>query len=541
MQIVYRYRLHTPHEGAEVVDEQMRRAHRYRNVLVEIERGRRAAVRAVELAAGDMPSAMRALDAAKQAEEAAYKVVARHRATTRKRDEPAEAKDALTAARAHVRVASAQVRTIREAIKMSSAVQAARDIIGERAKDLAKNAYEHSGVYWGQRALVEEAAAASFASTPMYDRDWMPNDPGFVRWSGDSAVALQIMGGLSIEQLFGGEDSRLRLRKPDARAWSGARSERRQYGSTAEVALRVGSDGRAPVGARGGGDTPRPLPDGARGGWATGHRRMRGPHSEWSLYLTLDVGAAAYARGATDPTVGGAVAVDVGWRVVGDELRVAGWADERGNCGELRLSAAMLRALHEPDEIRSARDLRFDAARCALAMVVERTTPPALIATLTRGIRSWKSPARLAAVCRDWPQGPQGAVLDAAYRDLCTWYYRDRHDWEVEARQRVRALRRRHELYRIFAADLATQYETIIVEQFDKRVFAVRPKMAADDDTTQNETARGNRVLAATSDLVTALVNGARSRRRRVRGGQHPRVPELRSGIRSRRRNVHRA
>ena len=516
-QIVYRYGLHAPHENLEIVYQQLRLAHRYRNILVEIERGRRAAIRALELQAGDMPAAMRALGSAKALEEAAYKAVARHRATTRKRNESPELKANLLSARAAVREASEHVQQIRQAIKASPEVTAERDRIGEMAKSLAKNAYRYSGVYWGQRALVDEEAAASFVSVPMYTKDWRPNDPSFVRWTGDGAVALQIMGGLSPDKVHGGGDSRLRIAKPDPKAWSGARSERRRYGSTAELALRVGSEGRDPIFARWVCDMDRPLPKEASIVWATVHRRMRGPHSEWSLCLTLDLPSGAYARGASAPTIGGAVAVDVGWRKIGDELRVAGWADERGNTGELRLDAATLRALHLPEEIRSERDLRFDAARGSLASVVDRLQgAPVWLKDLTRGIRSWKSPARLAAVCRDWPTESQSAVLDAAYRDLCAWYYRDRHDWEAETAARPRALRRRREIYRIFAARLASSYDTIVVEQFDKRVFAVRPVAAAEDDVAQNETARGNRVVASTSELVMSIVNGCRSRCRTV-------------------------
>ena len=240
-QIVYRYGLHAPHEGADVVYQQMRLAHRYRNILVEIERGRRAAVRAVELEAGDLPSVMRELEVAKAVEEAAYRTVARHRAVTRKRDEPAEDKAALTAARAAVRDVSQRVRQVRETIKSSSAATAARDVIGERAKSLAHNAYDHSGVYWGQRALVEEEAAASFASTPMYTRDWQPNDPKFVRWSGDAAVALQIMSGVSVDELHGCTDSRLRLKKPDPRAWG-----IRKFRTVVPTALHVAGTARQP-------------------------------------------------------------------------------------------------------------------------------------------------------------------------------------------------------------------------------------------------------------------------------------------------------
>ena len=45
--LVYRYGLLAPVAGADVVEAQLRAAHRYRNDLVMIERGRRAAVRAL--------------------------------------------------------------------------------------------------------------------------------------------------------------------------------------------------------------------------------------------------------------------------------------------------------------------------------------------------------------------------------------------------------------------------------------------------------------------------------------------------------------
>lgn len=48
MKIVYRYGLTAPTENADVVYAEMRQAHTYRNVLVEIERGRRAALRSLD-------------------------------------------------------------------------------------------------------------------------------------------------------------------------------------------------------------------------------------------------------------------------------------------------------------------------------------------------------------------------------------------------------------------------------------------------------------------------------------------------------------
>lgn len=518
-ELVYRYGLHAPHEGVDVLKDQLHRAHRYRNMLVEIERARRLAVHMVEQEAGDLVAARQTLAKATATEEAIADAVRKHRAKSRKRDEPAELRASLLVARAARKEASALARQVRQAVKTSPAAQAARDAIGERAKGLAKAAYAESGVYWGQRALVDEAASNSFSDTPMYNSAHELTLPRFEGSSGNGAFGLQIMGGLDAEKLHGCQDTRLRLRAPDPCAWSGARSDRRRYGSSAELSLRVGSDGRAPVWARWVCDMERPLPQGARVLYATVHRVMRGPHSEWSLCLTLDVPAGAYARGGGKvPTVGGAVAVDVGWRVMGDasgdrtrdELRVCGWQDETGARGELRLTAAQLAQLHLPEEIRSERDTLFEIARDRLAKVVEiAAKKPEWV---DKTLRQWKSQARLAALCQRWPEESQGAVLDAAYRDLCVWYYRDRHLWEVETSRRPQALLMRREIYRIFAADLARRYETIVVEQFDKRSVAVLPTTGSEADRAQNETARSNRVVAATSVLVDSIAHAARSR-----------------------------
>lgn len=524
-QIVYRYGLHHPDAGVEEIYRQFQLSHRYRNTLIEIERGRRAAMRAVEMIAGDLPAIMLDLRDAQDFEEESGKAVARHRAASRKRDEPREMREAITQARARTREIKDRARAVRKAINTSPTVQAAKDRIGELAKGLANNAYEYSGgLYWGQRAVVDEAAAESFADLPMYDLDWKPNDPHFERRTGDGTVALQIMKrvplgpvGISVEALHACTDTRVRLRAPDARAWSGARSDRRAYGSTAYFQLRIGTDAdRKPVYGGWVCDMPRPLPENARIVWATVRRKAIGPHSEWYLCLTLDLPEGAYAmNGVGAPTVGGAVAVDVGWRQLPDGgLRVAGWLDEHGTRGELVLPPKLIKQLHHPEDVRSERDLRFDTAREAIARVVAALAKPP--EWLPRNIRQWKAPAKLASLCRDWPEEPQGAVLDAAYRDLCTWYYRDKHLWAVEAHSRLQSLRARQEVYRIFGARLASQYDTIVIERFDKRVFARRPVIGSEQDVAQNETARGNRQLASTSNLVGAIIGAGRSRCRTV-------------------------
>ena len=518
MKVVYRYGLHAPHEGADIVHEQMRLAHRFYNTLVAIERGRRAAVRAVESEAADLPAVIRAFAAADEVEANAYRAIKRHRAETRKRDESERLKVTLAEAKAIKREASLAVRAARAAIKTGINVQTARDRIGELAKLLANNAYDHSGCYWGQRALVMESAADSFADTPMYTSDWTPNEPRFKRYIYNAgAVGLQIMGGISVSALHGCEDSRVRLRAPDARAWSGARSERRAYGSTAELWLRVGSDGRAPVWAKWACDMPRALPSDAKIVWVSVHQRDMGPHCRWSVSITIETAGAALR----EPTAGGSVAVDIGWRVMGDRLRGAGWQDSRGARGELSLDAATLAALHEPEMIRSERDERFELARNAFARWLDAAgeyAPPWLRES-ARNVRQWHSPARLSALCRKMEnaEGDLNAAQAAMLRDLACWERRDRHLWACETRRRERALARRREIYRVFAARLADRYDTIVVEQFDLRKVAAVPVIGEKEDVTQNETARSNRVIAALSDLIGALKLACKSRGRELR------------------------
>ncbi|HEY6459543.1 MAG TPA: hypothetical protein VIY73_05305, partial [Polyangiaceae bacterium] len=446
--IAFRYGLHAPHEGADLVWQQMRAAHEYRKLLTEIERGRRAAVRDQEMSHG-VDAALRQIAATKAEAEDAYKAVSKHRARSRKRDEPAWLRERLKAARTAEREAVTALRAIRAGLRSRCAdctkakldedpcshasaaaaeMRSALDAIGERARELGKNAYEHSGVYWGQRALVDEAAGDSFGDLGLYDAAGEPNDPRFPRWTGDGSVGLQIIGGLSAAALHGCQDTRLRLRAPDARAWQGDRpdgrarcADRRRYGSTAELSLRIGSagaGGREPVWARWICDMDRPLPAGASVVWATVHVRQRGPHSEWWLCLTLKVPGEAWAKDAGKPArKGGAVALDLGWRIEGEKLRVAAWADEHGGRGLVHLDAATLSLLLSPAKLRGQQDDEFNGARLALRWwltyedearstgdrePIQTGAVPDWLREAIAEMSAWKNPGRLVRVWQHW-------------------------------------------------------------------------------------------------------------------------------------------
>ena len=348
--LVYRYGITAPSEERERVFDQMECAHRFRNTLVEIERGRRAAERAFYAALSEKLSTL--TQAAKSADDEVERLeteIRKERARTRKRSDGAEQREALKIAR---KVKSVVVKMLREArndLRTDPAVIAARDALSERAGELVRSARKYSGLAsagphfgaWGTYQLVEEAAQASFKSTPLYCLDGItPNDPVFVRRTGDGAVSVQIQGGATVEEVFG-DHIQLRITPPDERAWlkmpDNGWSARRRFARQGDLRMCLGTDieGKRIFG-RWRLDMHRQLPKGAIIKRATVRRRMSGPYAHWSVELTIE----CPQRPILAPTHGGAIAIDLGWRVMGEgadkELRVAGWADTSGRHGDVR-------------------------------------------------------------------------------------------------------------------------------------------------------------------------------------------------------------
>lgn len=523
---VYRYGLLRPTENLDLVRQQMRDAHRYRNALVEIERGRRAALREAMAELGNVSGQEAAVAAAEARLELAVTALRAERAVTRTRSETDATKAELKAAREARKVVVAALRERRRAAREDEALIARCDEINELAADLRRNAREHCGVYWGTYLLIEAEDQAARAA-PLYDGA-EPNDPAFVHWSGEGAVGVQLQGGMAATEVFT-PDTRLRIDPVDDKAWlSDVRGERRRLSRTT-LRMRVGSTGRDPIWAAWPMVMHRALPEGGVIKKATVSLRMIGPREEWSVAITVDT-SAVLAR--TDGGKG-VVAVDIGWRAMPDGgLRVAVWQGDDGATGEIRLSAQVLGGLHKPEELRSIRDTAMNAA---LKVLVERLRVlgmPVWMRDLTgsRGshpteaqalayLAGWRSPVRLASLVLKWRDAKEPATpeLCAVYETIEAWRYHDYHLWQWETSQRTGALRLRREVYRVAAAELARRYKTIVLEKFDLRAMAMKAPAEA---PAENCVARSNRQVAATSELRLVLVNAFVAR-----GGNEAHVP----------------
>ncbi len=513
---VYKFGLLGPIEGAETVREQLRLAHRYRNQRIEIERGRRAALR---LAMADSTALVQRRGAeeatALQSLEAALADLRASKSTTRGPGD-ASAREAVKLARVAHRAAVADLRLARTEARSSPALVLESDRINELAHQLHLNARHHSGLCHGTYQLVDAAMEAA-AKAPLYDGA-EPNDPRYERWAGEGSVSVQVQGGMSVEEVMGDRDTFVRIAPVDGRAWlSPVRGARRRLSRTI-FSLRVGSrDERptghhaAPVWARWPMIMHRALPERSRVKVATVTLRRVGRIEQWAVCLTVDDAATPRAQG---PEVSLVTAIDIGWRVIDDEIRVCRWADSSGASGELRLDRATLASLRKPSELRSIRDRNFNAAREALHAWLATATVPEWMGHQSARLSQWRSSGRLANLAQWWAahrfegDGPTFAALES-------WRYHDDHLWQWECDQRQQALGRRRELFRRFAADMARRSAEVVLEIFDLRAFAVLP-YAEDDESEQAAFARANRHLVATSELRLAVRNACSSRSRTV-------------------------
>lgn len=509
---VYKYGLLAPTDGAALVHEQMLAAHRYRNTLVEIERGRRAALRKLDREQEVLVPLRQVIDAAETELLAALASVKACRSASRSRSDTEGQRARVRLARVAKRDALAFWRQRRIDLRDDPETISARALIEDRAHELRTNARAHCQTYWGTYLLIEDADMAA-RKMPLYD-GLEPSDPHFVRWQGDGHVGVQLQGGMSASEALSNNDTRFRIAPVDEKAWfSKVRGERRRMSRTF-VKLRLGTgDGRSPIWGTWPMIMHRPIPEGGRIKRATVSLKHRGPREEWSIEITVDMPELVHT------TCGkGAVALDVGWRVMTDEIRVGRWYAENGESGELRMPIAILGGFKKTEDLRSIRDKNFNAARNALKIAIAVLPEvPEWLQTATRTLSQWRALTKLAALAKRWKTNRFNGDK-TAYDNLEAWRYHDYHLWSWETSQAIKTLRRRKNEYRVFAAQLATRFETLVMEKFDLRAVAKRP--LPETPVTENETARYSRQISSVSELRLILAQAFTGR-----GGYSVAVP----------------
>lgn len=497
---VYTYGLLGPTENGDLVREQMRLAHRYRNDLIAVERGRRAAVRAVIAEAGDIAAidaeieaALRELDGVRAEIKAARSAERSRRATSPRVGRAQELRERLRELRASRKEVQAQ-------IKGDEALQARIGEINERAKVLSKALRAKCGVYWGTYLLVEAAVDAA-------RRGKM--DPKFMRWDGHGRIGVQIQGGMPAVSVMDGDDTRIRIGRVDERAWTArSRGERRRLSRTT-LQMRVGSDGRDPIWATFPMIMHRPLPVDGRIKCADVSVKRIGTRERWELHITVDAPSLAGPERQGDRRA----AVHFGWRSRPDGVRVAYLVDSDDASEEIIVPPEIIARLEHADSLRSIRDREMNALKEALPKLMPEAVPDWMRAELRR-IPLLRSPAKLTSIVYRWSRDRFDGD-DEAFAAAEEWRRQDRHlfQWEMSEREKTRL--RRRDLYRNIAARLAREYDEIVVDGTDFSPLARTPE-PEDDRDKMSEAVQYNRAAASPGELRLAITQAAQKRGTRI-------------------------
>lgn len=469
---VYRYGLLAPVENGDLVIDQMRKAHRYRNLLVEIEQAKRGAVEVAQAESVPAIDRVRARIAELDAQaESMWSGVDRKKVSKADRQNIKDAMGPLNAERLALRAHAKALKA-----EHAEILKAAYAVLNERKTVLVKAARAQCGVYWGTYLLVEKAVE---------DGAKKPEGVTFKRWDGRGRIGVQLQGGEDAAGVMGDGDTRLQV--IDKRCGRQPKRHLAPDSRYKTLRIRVGSDGVKPVWATFPLFMDRPLPPNTRikNAYVT-MNEVSPSRVEWHACFTIESDALAPAvvhRGR------GTVAVNLGWRQMDGYIRAATWVADDGRVGEVRVPSSVTDHATKADSLRSIRDREFAAAVETLQMLgkplAARGVAPEWLRDALRWCHAWKSPARLVGIVERWRDrrfDGDAELFDA----MEAWRRQERHlkDWENNAR--VKADRVRNSVYREAALSLVRGYTTVLVDNTDLRVMAVKAAQGPVDKASSN-------------------------------------------------------
>lgn len=508
--LVFSYGCRPPTQNAPLVEEQLRLARKYRNKLIELELKRREAYRGIMRTHGDLQQIESDIEESDARLEELRMHIKAARKDARSRVAQPAAADQAKQLRERLKALRADAKKIRAAVREDPVIQARLDELDASSLDEAKKARAACGVYWGSYLDVERAMDAARKSK---------TDPRFGRWNGEGKLAVQIQGGATVDAIMHGRCSLLRIDPLPATQWD-TRSGRRAAKTT--VHIRVSSDEKGhPVWASFPVLLHRPMPPEGivKNAWVV--RRYTARKAVWALQLTVEADALRRPRLPDSAPI---AALNVGWRVRPDGLRVGTLVDEFGGATEMIVPQSFFDRLEHSDSLRAIRDRNLDAFRPRLTEALKALQasnaglPPWIDPEDLKTMHLWRSAERFARFVIKWKEARKSAMelagfspsavthtLDQdAFVDAEAWRKQDLHLLQWQDHERDRAFGYRKQIYRSVAASLSTQYRLIVMDTFDLRKVARKPAPEANADD-QVAAQRRNRQRAAVSLLRMAI------------------------------------
>jgi hypothetical protein len=361
-------------------------------------------------------------------------------------------------------VAIAEVKRMKQAAM--DAMRPDLEEIERARRELVNQAQIESELYWGNYDEVRRSYEIARRQAQKKGKTLLPR-----AWNGSGKTTVRFQSGLPAPRAFG-KNTRLQIEPIPDEAWtSPVRSARRKLSRT-RLRIRVGSKAdRSPIWFELAVILHRPLPSDGSIRAASVIRERVGFSWRYRALLVVVIKVPEPPSLLTNRP---AIALDVGWRLVPEGLRVAYWCGDDGTHDSVVMPSEDVQQFRKVDELRSLVALEFNEAKTALADWLARCMLPEDFSHLTGSIAPVHSPSQLKWLVDSWHafrvDDDRGILAT-----LVAWRKRYIHLWTWEVNLLDQLVRRRRELYRRFASLLANRCRVVILKDFDLRRVSRRP------------------------------------------------------------------
>lgn len=518
--MVFEYGCFKPIAGFNEMIEEMLRRNRYWNKLVEIDRKYSSKVKDVLTVPADPKiSEIRA-----KIESLRQQIKDRRKENRSGKVDCADLEKQVSELKKQLQIVKPLVKEERK--RIAEANREKLKAIEKERLEAVKEARKTSGLYWCNYDEVEMHYETARKRALKTGRELK-----FHRFDGQGKVTVRLREngmsgpwGMPVKNAFKPNNAFWFDPVPEEAWFHPKRSVRRKLART-KVRLRVGSDeNRNPVWVELPVIMHRPMPATSEIRSASIVREKVGRRFRYKLVVTVTIPEEiSHIKRAKVDTVG----IDIGWRSVPEGLRVVYWYDETGNSGklvhpaikdfikitedgksgQLILPHKIINAFKKIDDLKSIRDQHFNEAKEILKKWVDETSDADWIKDETKDILKWRNHNRLAKLIYKWRENRvpnDDRILDI----LEEWLKKEKHLYDWEANLRDKTIRFRREIYRVFAAQIASTYSKVILEDFDLRNVLEKPD--PEEGTQGSIEPNYQRFVAAVSVLREALENACR-------------------------------
>jgi hypothetical protein len=467
-----------PTENYDYAREQLYRAHRYRNSLAVIELKRRKLLDWVmHRLSPNLQRLKEEMDAAEAAVADMVTQIKRANAAARRKRATPQERETLAALRATKKRTYLAWKETRAALWSDPRMVGFQDKVKawKNKRVRALRAAHMADIYWGTRGLCEKAMEDAHKGPPPNIK--RPN-------RGEGRVGGQITGGMPIGKLFN-QDNRYFYLWPPVPPEAFARGAPRRMRRTC-AHVRIGSTEKGhPIFFRVPIVYSRPLPPATMVQYvwltrtAVGLRpHGAGPREEWRLQVVVNAPESVLVPPRTVTT--GTVAVDVGWRILPEGLRVAAWLGDDGERGELIIPPERLEQAFLPRTLQSERSIGMAAIKAVFLAwrAANLSILPEWLVEQTAYLHASKSMRKLVGLVDRWAAARFDGDSEI-FAKMTAWRDQENRLFSHEECVRARYLKWRKDFYRQFVNNrefgLAHRYFKVVIEDVNWANIRVTP------------------------------------------------------------------